>query len=43
MIIGFVFENGIDWSVEGDPDDKRFGTPREAAEYGYSSVWKKRL
>lgn len=39
-IIGFVREiHELRWAVEGDPNEYVFSTPREAAEYGYNTVW----
>jgi hypothetical protein len=37
-IIGHVLYNGSTWAVEGDPKDRQFQTPREAAEYVFTTI-----
>jgi hypothetical protein len=40
-VLGYVVElYDLCWAVEGDTEKRIFNTPREAADYGYSSVWK---
>lgn len=40
-IIGYVREIGqLKWVAEGDPTNQHFDTPREAAEHGYTVVWR---
>ena len=39
-IIGYVRYDGSTWGVEGDPQRYQFKTPREAAEYGFATVWR---
>jgi hypothetical protein len=40
-VLGYVHEvDEFRWVAEGDPRDQRFGTPREAAEHGYATLWR---
>jgi hypothetical protein len=38
-LIGYVRLSGSEWVVEGDPANRRFETPREAAEWGRAYLW----
>jgi hypothetical protein len=41
MIIGYVREVGpMEWVAEGDPKNRHFNTPGDAAHYGYAVVWR---
>jgi len=40
-VLGYVREvDELKWVAEGDPGNLRFNTPREAAEYGYATLWR---
>jgi len=40
-IQGYVREvNGFKWIAEGDPQNRPFETPREAAQHGYALLWR---
>jgi hypothetical protein len=38
-IVGYVRMYQFVWLVEGDPSRRKFLTPQEAAEYGFSNIW----
>jgi len=38
-VIGYVRMYQFVWLVEGDPLKRKFLTPREAAQYGWTDVW----
>ena len=41
-ILGYVREvDGFRWIAEGDPQNRSFETPREAAQHGYVLLWRK--
>ena len=40
-ILGYVREvDGFKWVAEGDPQNRPFETPREAAQHGYALLWR---
>ena len=40
-VLGYVCQvDESRWAAEDDPGDQRFDTPREAAEYGYATLWR---
>ena len=40
-ILGYVREvDGFKWVAEGDPQNRKFETPREAAQHGYALLWR---
>jgi hypothetical protein len=40
-VLGYVREVGdFKWAAEGDSEQRRFNTPREAAEHGYAILWR---